>query len=63
MGSLGDQHLLHRLGVVDDDAFGRAQSDAENVAIFLLKKIIMYTVLITKKLTTGFCSLIACMSS
>ena len=38
MGSLGDEDLLDRLGVVDDDALWRAESDAENVAVFLLKK-------------------------
>ena len=38
MGSLGDEDFLHRVGVVDDDALGGAQLDAEDVAVFLLEK-------------------------
>ena len=36
--ALGDEDFLHRVGVVDDDALGRAQLDAEDVAVLLLEK-------------------------
>jgi len=37
VGSFGYQNLLHGFGVIDDNAFGGTESDAENVAVFLLK--------------------------
>ena len=37
MCTLGDQDLLDRLSIVDDNALGGAECDAENVAVLLLQ--------------------------